>query len=387
MKRSLAAILSTAALVTALTRLMPGDWCGELVTFRVAGELLASGQSPYRPELQFSRQVAIREGEAVRLVPYYNLPWLALACAPLSLVPLAVGKVVWGFLGSLGLVTSGWLLTGVAPSLSRQGMVAICIAFPLSLLANWMGQLSPLVLLLMVASWRLTEAGYDHLAGSLLAIGTFKPQLVVLLIPVLLLRSARAGRWGVVVGFVATAAALCLVSFAFLPSWPSEFLWAVRNLPVIATARPAVAVTWWTLLRASGLSGWPLVAAYATIALPMGLLIARSAWRAQRPVLDLLAWGLLAAFFVATYAQIYDFPVLLPAFFWALRRSGPVVTMSSVFAMMLGLYLHLYLLVGWGIAPGSMFWFPASLTLALAASAHQGKQSGKKQERRDGLEQ
>ena len=88
MKRSLATIFCIAALVTALTRLIPGDWCGELVQYRVAGELLASGQSPYRPELQFSRQVALREGEAARLVPYYNLPWLALACAPLSLVSL-----------------------------------------------------------------------------------------------------------------------------------------------------------------------------------------------------------------------------------------------------------------------------------------------------------
>ena len=373
MKRSLATILCTAALVTALTRLIPGDWCGELVTFRIAGELLVSGQSPYRPELQFSRQVALREGEAVRLVPYYNLPWLALACAPLSLVSLGVGKVVWSFLGSLGLVTSGWLLTGVARGLSRPGTIALCVAFPLSLFASWMGQLSPLVLLLTVCSWRLTEAGYDQAAGSLLALATFKPQLVVVLIPVLLLRSARGGRWGVVAGFVATAVALCLISFAFLPSWPNEFLWAVRNLPVISAARPEVAVAWWTVLRAAGLSGWPLVGAYAAVALPMALLIARSAWRAQRPVFDLLAWGLLAAFFVSPYAQIYDFPVLLPAFLGALRRSGPVVTMISVFAMMLGLYSHLFAVVGWSITPGSMFWFPASLAIALATSAYRDK--------------
>lgn len=370
MKRSLAAIIATSALLTAVLRLIPGDYCGELVTFRVAGELLVSGQSPYRPELQFSRQVVLREGEAVRLVPYYNLPWLALACAPLSLVSLATGKVVWGFLGSLALVTSGWLLAGVATGLSRPAVVALCVAFPLSLLANWMGQLSPLVLLLTVGSWRLIEAGYDRLAGSLLALATFKPQLVVLLIPILLLRSARAGRWGVVVGFVATAAALCLVSFVFLPSWPYEFLWAVRNLPVISAARPEVAVAWWPLLRAAGLSGWPLVGAYTSVALPMTLLIARLAWQARRPAFDLLAWGPLAAFFVAPYAQIYDFPVLLPAWFGALRRSGPVVTMLAVFAMTLGLYAHLFAIAGWGMTPGSMFWFPVSLTIALTVSHH-----------------
>jgi hypothetical protein len=374
MKRSLATILCTAALVTALTRSIPGDWCGELVTFRVAGELLVSGQSPYRPELQFSRQVALREGEAVRLVPYYNLPWLALACAPLSLISLGAGKLVWGFLGSLGLVTSGWLLTGVAPGLSRPGTVALCVAFPLSLFASWMGQLSPLVLVLMVCTWRLTEAGFDYLAGGILALATFKPQLVVVLIPALLLRSARARRWGVLVGFVAAAAALCLVSFALLPSWPYEFLWAVRNLPVISAARPEVAVAWWTVLRAAGLSGWPLAAAYAFLALPLALLIAHSAWQAQRPVFDLLAWGLLAAFIVAPYAQIYDFPVLLPAFVAAFRRSGPLVTVISILAMVLGLYIHLFAIVAWGIAPGSMFWFPALLMIALAASAYRAEQ-------------
>ncbi len=252
-------------------------------------------------------------------------------------------------------------------------MVLLCVCFPLSLLANWMGQLSPLVLVLTVCSWRLTEAGYDRTAGGILAFATFKPQLVVVLIPVFLLRSARAGRWGVVVGFVVTAGALCLVSFAFLPSWPHEFLWAVRNLPVISAARPEVAVAWWTVLRATGLSGWPLAGAYASLALPMALIVARSAWRARQQVFDLVAWGLLAAFFVAPYAQIYDFPVLLPAFFWALRRSGPIVTMISVFAMVLSLYTHLFAILGRGIAPGSMFWFPASLAITLAALAYRDK--------------
>ena len=175
------------------------------------------------------------------------------------------------------------------------------------------------------------------------------------------------------VGFVATAAALCLISFAFLPGWPYEFLWAVRNLPVISAARPEVAVAWWTVLRAVGLSGWPLVGAYTFVALPMALLIAWSAWRAQRPVFDLLAWGLLAAFFVAPYAQIYDYPVLLPAFFWALRRSGPIVTAISVFATIFGLYIHLFAILGGGMAPGSMFWFPTSLAIALAISAFREK--------------
>jgi Glycosyltransferase family 87 len=380
MKLSLAAILSTAALVTALTRLIPGDWCGELVQFRVAGELLASGQSPYRSELQFSRQVALREGEAPRLIPYHNVPWLALACAPFSLVSLAVGKVIWCFLGSLALVTSAWLMTGVAPGLSRPAMVVLCVTFPLSLFANWMGQVSPLVLLLTVCYWRFTETGFDHLAGSMLALTTIKPQLVVLLIPVVLLWSARTGRWGIVVGFVATAAALCLVSFAFLPGWPSEFLWALRTIPMTSETRPEIAVVWWTVLRAAGLSGWPLVAAYAAVAVPMALLVALSAWRARRPLFDLLAWGLLAAFFVAPYAQIYDFPVLLPAFFAALRRSAPVVAMISVFTMIFGLYTNFVAVAGWGIAPGSMFWFPASLAIALVASAFRDEQNRSPQE-------
>src|SRR5207248_612628 len=183
-----------------LTRLLPGDWCGEFITFGVAGELLLSGQSPYQREPQFSRQVALRQGEAERFVPYYNLPWLALACAPLSLLPPPAGRVLWGFFGSLELVAAGWLLAGLAPSLSRPATVALCVIFPLSWLAVWMGQLSPLVLLLAVASWRLSEAGYDRAAGAALAFVTLKPQLVVLLIPPLLLRSLRQRRWGVVVG-------------------------------------------------------------------------------------------------------------------------------------------------------------------------------------------
>jgi hypothetical protein len=277
--------------------------------------------------------------------------------------------VAWGFLGSLELVVSGWLLAGVAPSLSRPATVALCVTFPLSLLANWMGQLSPLVLLLAVTSWRLIQAGYDRAAGAALAFVTFKPQLVIVIIPLLLLRSMRGGRWGVVVGFLATTAILCLASSAFLPEWPHELLWALRYLPVPTAARPEIGVAWWTVLQAAGLQGWPLVGAYAAVALPMATLVVRSAWRVERPAFDLLAWGTLAAFFVAPYAQFYDFPVLLPALLLVLRRSGPILAMTLVLGIIAGLYVHLFAVLGWGVSPCSMFWFPVFLAIALASPA------------------
>jgi hypothetical protein len=47
------------------------------------------------------------------------------------------------------------------------------------------------------------------------------------------------------------------------------------------------------------------------VAVPFLGLVLRAAWDRERPVRDVLALGLLAAFFVAPYARYYDYPVLL----------------------------------------------------------------------------
>jgi hypothetical protein len=64
-------------------------------------------------------------------------------------------------------------------------------------------------------------------------------------------------------------------------------------------------------LKTAGLRGAGLWALYLAAALPFAGAVARCALDPARPVGDVLALSLLAAFFVVPYARAYDFPVLL----------------------------------------------------------------------------
>src|SRR5207249_4459241 len=79
-------------------------------------------------------------------------------------------------------------------------------------------------LFLAALAWKLMKRGNDHLAGAALACLTTKPQLAAALVLVLLIWSARQRRWGVLLGFAATLAALALLGAWIVPAWPIEML-------------------------------------------------------------------------------------------------------------------------------------------------------------------
>ena len=93
------------------------------------------------------------------------------------------------------------------------------------------GQTSILMLFLAALAWKLMKRGNDRLAGAALACLTTKPQLTVVLVLALLLWCARQRRWGVVLGFAATLAALALLGAWIVPAWPIEMLRAAERHP------------------------------------------------------------------------------------------------------------------------------------------------------------
>jgi hypothetical protein len=347
-------ILGTSAIAFVLV------WAGrgvlprstDFLCYWTAGKLLTAGHSPYDPVAQARVQRDLgwdknaRGGGRYEFLPFYCPPWFGLFCAPLAAVGYPAAERVWSFINVECLLLSSLLLRDSARGVLRALAPAVVLAFFPTLLAVWAGQVSLVILLLITAAWRLLDQRRDRVAGAILSCVTIKPQISCLLLAGVLLWSVRRRRWGVVGGFAAGLGLLCLASTAVVPSWPAEMLRATRVTPLPTDAWPWVGVSWNLALRTLGLHGWVLWLAYAAAAIPLTLMTLGAAWDRDRPLRDVLALGLIAAFFVSPYAQLYDFPVLvIPLLVLLGERLTGRTGAALLGAFLLVPYMHAYSMV------------------------------------------
>jgi hypothetical protein len=136
---------------------------------------LLGGQEPHFLDLFISPPIA-----AYLYVPFAPLPYVT-AAATWTLVSLLA------LAASLALLRP--LVPGRRPSDFGLTLLIVASSWPtIELLTD--GQDSALSLLLLVAAWRLLRAKRDSLAGAVVGLGAFKPQLFLLL-PVLFLVERR----------------------------------------------------------------------------------------------------------------------------------------------------------------------------------------------------
>jgi hypothetical protein len=161
---------------------------------QMVSEGQAAGLYNYDAENRFIRRVS-----KVMRPPNNHLPYELLLFVPLTYLPFGTACIVWMVLG-LG------MLAGVAFFMKdrhRNGpgflvtFLVILAFFPV-----WycllQGQDSILLLFLFAASFGLWGRGHDGLAGFVLALGLFRPQLVLPFALVALV----AGKWKFAFGFI-----------------------------------------------------------------------------------------------------------------------------------------------------------------------------------------
>ncbi len=116
-----------------------------------------------------------------------------------------------------------------------------------------LGQVSHLVYLLQVAAIWAFVRRRDGLAGALLALSTFKPQMGVFIVPFLLAWAVARRRWRAVSAFGIGMAALLGSSFLLQPNWVEGFLYQLTLYPsYIEVSTPIWVVTDYLL----GLGRW-----------------------------------------------------------------------------------------------------------------------------------
>lgn len=309
---------TTALLVAGAWRSVPAEKvCPDFIQFWTAATLLAAGQDPYAPALQAAVQGGLgwdrmRDGYGIYdFLPYYYPPWLGLAFVPLLPLGYPLAKLTWLVVGGEMLLAAGFVVARTLRGVTPPVAIGIVLVFAYSLKAVVMGQVAPLVLLLVALEWKLLETRRDRAAGVVLALLTIKPQLTALLAAALLARAARERRWTLWRSFAATLAVLAVASTVVFPGWLPSMLAATRETPMPTAYYPGLGATWYVVLGAVGLAGVPLQLAYLAVAVPILLALMRHAVRGGRTLEDLFGLALVAPFFVAPYARPYDFPVLL----------------------------------------------------------------------------
>src|SRR5208337_1098570 len=306
-------------------------------------------------------------------LPYYYPPWFALGCTLLVPMGFEGGKMAWFFLNLELLFLTGFVLRDAVPGVPRSIALAAVPLWLFSVEALIAGQTTILILFLAALAWKLLDGRRDRAAGVALACLTTKPQLAAVLVLALGIWAVRQRRWGVVYGFAATLALLCLASSAVLPSWPMQMLSATRQTLPPTEYFPWLGNTWFLILRTLVLRSWSLWVLFLVVALPFLWAVVKTAIDPARPLRDVIALGLLAAFFVAPYGRDYDFPVLwIPA----LVLIGERLSEKAGAALLVGLivipYLQFILLVRYSrlIVPEvdfyiecTYFWVPALLAI------------------------
>jgi len=191
----------------------------DIVAFYVAGKLLSEGHSDRLYDIQ-----AVAGEEAAVLgrpagyhggLPFLNPPFAAGLFWLLALLPYGMAQAVWLGLSVAFLVAALALLWPELRRLERKWALVFVLAALASAPIFWTllyGQLSTLMLLSWVASYRLLKAGRPGVAGLALAICLIKPQLAVG--PALFLLTT--GRWRALAGFTAGGALLGAASLALV---------------------------------------------------------------------------------------------------------------------------------------------------------------------------
>jgi Glycosyltransferase family 87 len=205
---------------------------------------------------------------------------------------------------------AAWWLGAPGAGLDKAVWLIGAVAWYPVLYGLQYGQPALVVLLTVVACWRLAEGGKPYLAGLALAVGTsFKPQLVLAVPLVLLL----GGRWRIVAAWIVASGALAALSLLTLGA---TGLGDYRSLLAEAQTLPNNRYFTWAYVLGPGALSY-VTQAVILIAAAAGAYLNRHGSTGR-----LLALGILAGAAGATYWHLQDFTVLVGAA-WLFWRDNP----------------------------------------------------------------
>jgi hypothetical protein len=186
--------------------------------FYIAGRILNEYPNDrlYDRELQrrLYEEVAPEAAGRSNLFFVYT-PFFALVCSPFAFLPYLPAFVCW-FIISFALFTVGFRLAWTAatlPTKNRTDGFVLALGFlPFLTWCLFTGQTSAFGFFWLAVAVYLDRKGWLFASGCALAMLLYKPTLLILLVPMLLVTK----RWRTLAGFCITAVGLGLISLALI---------------------------------------------------------------------------------------------------------------------------------------------------------------------------
>jgi hypothetical protein len=204
-----------------------------------AGRAMLAGRTPYSDEVTDEMHTAYY-GTPLRgaktghsEMRFYYPPFVVMVIAPFLALPFETAR----WLGTIALVlalgAAGMIAARLAGERRRTRLLLaamLAVAFKPAQEAIWIQQLSGFVVLLVIGASAAVATRRYRLAGALLALGLFKPQVVVIPAAALLFWAlwCRA-RWQMVGAFAITVFAELFLAQLLAPAWVTEFAGAASN--------------------------------------------------------------------------------------------------------------------------------------------------------------
>jgi hypothetical protein len=276
--------------------------------------------------------VAVEEAMAGRVPPGWHYPYpmfTAVLLLPLSFLPPSVSFRLWAV---LLYVTLGLGIYAVARRVAVLGReealngTLLCLAWPVTFCAVFIGQITPILLSLFVTASLLVSARKSYAAGLVLSLALCKPHFALPVFGAFALRR----QWRVITALGLGAIVLVGMSLVFGQNTAPD-------------AWRQYVVSWFLARRTVSLVGLlqPLTPGWRLLATVLGFCMI-GVWWLRKQVIGPVdaAWGVLASLLVSPYVPVYDLVLLAPVVVLLVRRRGvffwSAIVLSSLSALRFG---------------------------------------------------
>lgn len=299
------------------------------------------------PAAQAYDPVALKSAQlALGMDPGTNYPFpyppsFLLALAPLGLLPYLAAYAL-----AMGVSLALYIWATVGARWQWPAALAALLV-PTTTITLVAGQAAFLAAALLAGGFRLA-ATRPILAGLLLGLATYKPQIGVL-VPIALI---AARRWRTIAAAGATVAALVIITgVVFGPGiWPAWVANIIQYSGQFAAENSAIAYLMPTVAQAAARLAAPPIVVYAA-QVGAAIVALGVVWRCFRDGPGLLA---AAALFVATFlavphAFVYDMPIVATAVIWFIverHRAGDAFGIGEILVVIVAMIAPITLVAG-----------------------------------------
>ena len=315
---------------------------GDFRAFYNAGRIF--NEQPHDHLYDVSLQDALYEsqgGDKNESLPFVYAPWFVLPFALLARLSYVGAYLLWTIL-SISLLSVGYVLTARVLAIRSDwclaGLLAALAFAPFQLFTIRGGQTSAFGFAVIALAFFLYFTERPISAGLALAFVLYKPPLLLLLLPMLII----VGQWRVLIGFAVGAIALALLSLALVRvAGVAGYFEILRLFYSAGNAQTEIFPTWRYVDIGAAfrlLTGYPAgMLRFVLVAVALPFLW--RAWRRDRG--GRLSWALSIAgtLLFSLYSPIYDATLLILAVMWA----GPKQIGDRV---LVGLFVLSFITVG-----------------------------------------